>query len=486
MGNAPGNIAEYWDYIENKSQRMIGACVWDWVDQGINMYGKPSNQYYLGGDFGDKPNDFDFVCNGLTTPDRRITAKLLEVKKIYQYIKFKGLALSTGKIEIENKYDFTNLNEYNISWEVIKDGVKSESGTMPSIDLAPNQKTTITVPYNKSLDAGSEYFLNISFSLKNDKSWVKAGHVVAVEQFALTGRQPLTAINTSSMQDIKTYIEGNDLIIGGADFKTIFNTQTGQMSSLQYNAKEMIYNGNGFNLNWYRSVNNDKYADQKYYQTVNDKPVFTYQVSADGKSVTVISSTTASIQSTTPVKVPYLVKYIIYADGTIDMDASFTAPQTNIIHRLGLQVVLPAGMENIHYYARGPHENYWDRKHSALFGQYQTTAKGMEEEHYVRSQSMGNREDVRWVSVTDQNGKGLKISSKDRLGFGALHFTDQALWEAVHDFKLDEIRKPEVYLSLDCIQQGLGNASCGPLPLPEYLIPTNQNLSYSFRIQPSK
>ncbi|MDR2947652.1 MAG: DUF4981 domain-containing protein [Prevotella sp.] len=486
MGNAPGNLAEYWDYIENKSERMIGACVWDWVDQGINMHGKPANQYYLGGDFGDKPNDFDFVCNGLTTPDRRVTAKLLEVKKIYQYIKFKPLSVGTGKIEIENKYDFINLNEYNITWEVIKDGIKSESGTMSSIDLAPNQKTIITVPYTKKLDAGSEYFLNVYFSLKDDRNWAKAGHVVAVEQFALTGRQPLTAINTSSMQNIKTFVEGNDLIIGGADFKTVFNTQTGQMSSLQYNAKEMIYNGNGFNLNWYRSVNNDKYADQKYYQTVNDKPMFTYQVSPDEKSVTVIVNTAATIQSPNPVKIPYLVKYIIYEDGTIDMDASFTAPQVNTIHRLGLQIVLPQGMENVRYFARGPHENYWDRKHSAHFGQYQTTVKGMEEEHYVRSQSMGNRDDVRWVSITDQNGKGLKISSKDKLGFSALHFTDQALWEAVHDFKLDEIRKPEVYLNLDCIQQGLGNASCGPLPLPEYLIPVNQNLSYSFRLQPVK
>lgn len=486
MGNAPGNLAEYWDYIENKSQRMIGACVWDWVDQGINMYGKPANQYYIGGDFGDKPNDYDFVCNGLTTPDRRVTAKLLEVKKIYQYIKFKPLSVSTGKIQIENKYDFTNLTEYDITWEVIKDGVKVESGTMPSIDLAPNQKTVVTIPFNKKLDASSEYFLNVYFSLKDDKNWAKAGHVVAAEQFALTGRQPLTAVNTSSMQNIQVDNQGNDLVINGVGFKTVFNNQTGQMISLQYDGKEMIYDSKGFDLNWYRSVNNDKYADQKYYPTVNDNPLFTYQISPDQKSVTVVSATTATIASSTPVRVPYLVKYVIYADGTIDVDASFTAPQVNTIHRLGLQVVLSEGMDNVRYYGRGPHENYSDRKHSALFGQYQATVKDMEAEHYVRSQSMGNREDVRFVQITDENNNGLKISSKDRLGFTALHFTDQDLWEAIHDFKLDEIRKPEVYLSLDCIQQGLGNASCGPLPLPEYLIPVNQSLNYSFRIQPVK
>ncbi|WP_236263930.1 glycoside hydrolase family 2 TIM barrel-domain containing protein [Dysgonomonas sp. Marseille-P4677] len=487
MGNAPGNLAEYWDYIENKSQRMIGACVWDWVDQGINMYGKPTNQYYLGGDFGDKPNDFDFVCNGLTTPDRRVTAKLLEVKKVYQYIKLKGLSLSTGKIEIENKYDFYNLNEFNITWEVLKDGIKAESGAINPIDLEPNQKTVITIPYNKNLDAGSEYYLNIYFSLKNDTSWAKSGHMVAAEQFALNKRSPLAAIDTFEMQDVVVNTDGDNLVINGDGFKTVFNTQTGIMTSLQYNGKEMIFDNNGFNLNWYRSVNNDKYTDQKYYPTSNDKPMFTHQTSSDGKSITIISNTTATIASEKPVRIPYLVKYVIFANGTIDIDASFTAPQNGrIIHRLGLQVVLPEGTDNVRYYGRGPHENYWDRKHSAFIGQYVTTAKDMEAEHYVRSQSMGNRDDVRWVSITDGNNQGLKISSKDRLGFSALHFTDQALWEAIHDFKLDEIRKPEVYLSLDCIQQGLGNASCGPLPLPEYMIPVNENLSYSFRIEPIK
>ena len=130
MGNAVGNLAQYWDYIENNSQRMIGGCIWDWVDQGINMYGKPENQYYIGGDFGDKPNDFDFVCNGLVTPDRKITAKLLEVKKVYQYIKMKPLSPITGKIEVENRYDFTDFDNFTVNWEIMREGVKCQSGSL--------------------------------------------------------------------------------------------------------------------------------------------------------------------------------------------------------------------------------------------------------------------------------------------------------------------------------------------------------------------
>ncbi len=486
MGNAAGNLAEYWDYIENNSQRMIGGCIWDWVDQAIVKFGGGQNRYYYGGDFGDQPNDADFVCNGLTTPDRRETAKLLEVKKIYQYVKFRPLSLLTGKIEIENRYDFTNLNEFNCTWELIKDGVSVESGSVNPVNLAPNQKTSLVVPYNRSLDSGIEYFLNVYFKLKENTSWEKAGHVVASEQFALNRKQLLPTLQTVSMQSIRSEKTGNDLLISGNEFTTVFDTQTGVMKSLKYGNKEMIYDNKGFELNWYRSLNNDKYTDQNYYPADYNKPVFTYQTSDDKKSVVVIVSKTATIKFEKPIQIPYLVKYQIYADGTIDVDANFTAPAVNRIHRLGLQIILPSGLENIQYYGRGPHENYSDRKHSAFFGLYKTTATGMETEHYVRAQSMGNREDIRWFRVTDNNGQGLKVSSKDRLSFSALHFTDNELWQAKHDFMLDEIRKPEVYLNLDCIQEGVGNASCGPVTLSEYMIPNGQNISYSFRVESVK
>jgi len=485
MGNALGNFAEYWDYIENRSQRMIGGCIWDWVDQGINKYGESKDRYFYGGDFGDKPNDADFACNGITTPDRRVTAKLLEVKKIYQYIKFKPLALVSGKVEIENKYDFLNLNEFNIKWEVIRDGEKIESGTMESPDLAPDQKAILNIPFKRNLEAGKEYFLNMYFSLKNNTSWAQKGHVVASEQFALNSRPTVPAINTSAISSSLSLSEANGtLSINGSDFNVTFNPDNGIISSLKYNGKEMIYNNNGLNLNWYRSVNNDKYTSQDYYKTTYTNPTLTYSVDKEQKSVKVIMSTTATIHNDRLLQVPYFVQYIIYANGAIDVDAFFSRPTNgDIIHRLGLQMLMPQGYENITYYGHGPHENYSDRKVSSFVGLYNTTAKGMEEEHYVRLQSMGNREGVRWFTITDNNNAGLKITSKDNMSFSALHFSDIDAWNGKHDFKLDEIRKPQVYLNLDCIQQGLGNASCGPLPLEKYMIPANQMLGYSFRIE---
>lgn len=484
MGNAPGNLGEYWDYIY-KSERIIGGCVWDWVDQAINKYGEPANKYYYGGDFGDKPNDADFCCNGLTTADRRVTAKLLEAKKVFQYIKMTPLALMSGKIQIENKYDFTNLNQFDIAWEVIKDGVKTESGSLASIDLEPGEKQPVVIPYNKNLEVGKEYFLNVYFSLKNKTIWADKGHLVASEQFALNNRPTVPMVNVDTLKTLDVTTQGNNLIIKGQDFGMTFDTESGTMKSLQYDNKEMFHQNNGLALNWYRSVSNDKYTDQNYYPTTYRKPLVSYQIADDKKSVTVLSYMNATIAYHNPVEIPYLVKYIIYGDGTIDVDANFTLPSNSaIVHRLGLQVVLPQEYDNIQWYGRGPHENYADRKRSAYFGRFNKTVKEMEEEHYVRAQSMGSREDVRWLTISDKNNRGLKITSKDQLSFSALHFSDKDLWEAKHDFELDNIRKSEVYLNLDCIQQGLGNASCGPRPLPQYMIPVNQPIGYSFRIEP--
>ncbi|MDR2039322.1 MAG: DUF4981 domain-containing protein [Bacteroidales bacterium] len=489
MGNAVGNLAEYWDYIENHSQRMIGGCIWDWVDQAINKYGGPQDRYYYGGDFGDQPNDLDFVCNGLTTPDRRITAKLKEVKKVYQYIKIRPADLAEGKIEIENRYDFLNLNEFNISWEILEDGILFAKGEEAPLDLLPNQKTVLTLPINRELKESKEYFLNLYFSLKEDTRWAEKGHIVASEQLALTRRPAIAPVSLHNVPSINLTTQGKDLQINGRGFSIVFDTEAKIMTSLKYSDRELIHDGQGLALNWYRSINNDKYADQKYYPfTFDDRPslLFGYRLDENKKFVEISYGFHGRPQKENAPSVSCKVKYTIYANGVIDVDTEFeTAPFSSItIHRLGLQMALNPFLENITWYGRGPHENYSDRKTGALLGRYSKTVKEMEEEHYVRSQSMGNREDVRWITLTDNYGAGIKITSKDRLNFSALHFTDQELWDARHDFMLDEIRKPEVYLNLDCIQEGVGNASCGPRTLPEYMIPVNTPLNYSFRIEP--
>lgn len=485
MYNAVGNLAEYWDYIENNSQRMIGGCIWDWVDQGLNKIGEPRGRYFYGGDFGDKPNDGDFSCNGLTTPDRRITAKLLEVKKVYQYIKLKPVALLSGRIGIENRYNFIDLSMFDLKWEVIKNGLIVESGILDIPNLQPSQNTSLVIPFNRNLETGSEYFLNVFITLKEDVSWAEKGHIVSSEQFSLSNRIPVPIVNTNNLPELTVKKINNTLNISGEGFSSVVDEKTGILTSLKYKGIEMMHNGAGLKFNWYRSISNDKYADQNYYDSEYTSPIFTYQIAPDKKSLTVLYNSTINIKNDRGIQIPLNIKYVIYSNGIIDVDASFTkSDNSDIIRRLGLQMILPAGYENIQYYGYGPHENYSDRKTSAFVGLYNTTAKGMEAEHYVRTQSMGNREDIRHITITNDKNNGLKISSKDKMNFSALHFSDNDLWQAKHDFMLDKIRKPEVYVNLDCIQQGLGNASCGPRPLDKYMIPVNQPINYSFRIEP--
>ena len=486
MGNAPGNLIEYWDYIENHSERMIGGCIWDWVDQGINKYGYPSDHYFYGGDFGDKPNDADFSCNGLVTPDRGITPKLLETKKVYQYIHFISDNPETGEIRISNGYDFTNLNEFDIIWEVLREGQVVEVGEIASMDLLPDETIQIRIPFKTQIDARYEYFLNIYAERSKATLWSEKGQRVASEQFVLNVCPNEQLPLFSNTLELAVSSE-RDLSIKGQNFQVTFDMKQGSLISWLYQDRELIDKGQGLTFNWYRSVSNDKFTDQNYYEPDHKLLSFSFDVDKKRNCVLVHSRHEILLHTTKKeISVPYQIDYTIYADGKIGVQATFIKPKDGeIIRRLGLQMVLPEDMEYVQWYGRGPHENYIDRKTSAYIGIYQNTVTGMEE-HYVRSQSMGNREDVRWVTITNEKKVGIKVISLDKMSFSALHFTDQTLWMATHDFRLPLVRKPEVYLNIDCMQQGLGNATCGPMPLEQYMIPEDEKISYSFKIEPVK
>ncbi|MDD4636273.1 MAG: glycoside hydrolase family 2 TIM barrel-domain containing protein [Bacteroidales bacterium] len=485
MGNSVGNLAEYWDYIENHSKRMIGGCIWDWVDQGINMKGRPTDEYYYGGDFGDKPNDFDFCCNGLTTPDRQMTPKLYEVKKCYQYIKIKAVDAAKGKIQVENRYDFLNLNEFRLTWTILKDGKPISTNQMDAPAAKPNEIVTIPLPVNVVMDNNSEYFLNVSFSLKNNTVWAKAGHVVADEQMAMNERPQLVQPIVISEKTPKPEVSNaNDMTtVKGEGYSVTFNRLSGILTSLVYNNTEMIFKSEGPTFNWYRSINNDRRTYKETTVTLKDISV---SYGMEGQII-VATDMEASINGERNAVYPYSVRYAIYGNGTIDITTNFKSVATSYrIPRYGLSLSLMPGMENVEYYGEGPHENYWDRKTSSYFGQYKTTVTNMEEA-YVRSESMGNREDARWIAISNNSNKGIRITVKDNLSFSALHFTDKQLWNDLkHGHELKDNRLQQTILNLDCIQRGLGNASCGPGQLPEYEIPTDTTLSFTFRIEPIK
>lgn len=480
MGNAVGNLDEYWNYIENSSKRMIGGCIWEWVDLNLNKKGEPQDHYYFGGDFGDIPNDGEFNCKGLVTPDRQVTSKLLEVKKIYQYVKFEIIDSSEAKVRITNKYSFTNLNQFSLHWKLMKDGFLVKSGEIAPVNAEPGAYAEVIVPIAGLMDKTGEYFLNLEVALKNGNSWAKAGYAIASGQFALNSRPPLPPVNLNNSLPIKTSEQDDRLIIQGKDFEIAFNKKTGVLGSLQYNGKELIYNKNGLTFNWYRSINNDSC---KYFDTNVEVSGFSYKLDTCGNVLIVKTSLETVIYNGVNNRFPYQVTYTVYANGAIDISSSFINPPEGFHPpRFGLQMALIPGMENLKWYGRGPNESYPDRKQSVFIGLYERKVTETEE-NYVRLQSMGNHEDVRWLVFTGNDGSGLRITSFDKLSFTALHFTDRQLWNTKYGFKLNEIRTPEIYLTLDCIQRGIGNASCGPQARPQYQIPVGSTFFYTFRIE---
>lgn len=479
MGNAVGNLEEYWDYIEYHSNRMIGGCIWDWVDQAINKPGEPKDHFYFGGSFGDAPNDNDFCCNGLVTADRRITPKLLEVKKVYQYISFK--MNDKNSVELHNRYTVHNMTHFNLHYTLEKDGkvIKEEEFGLP--DGKPGERRTIHVPMERYLtDPNAEYFVTFEVKLKHNCVWAQAGHVVATEQFALNEKPNKPAAITAETPGndlLKAYEEERRYVrFENSNCKVSFDMATGQMIGLCYTGQEVLHRQQGLGLNWYRSINNDP---RNWIDTQIKLQNFTWAQAEDKKSAKVTVELEAIVGKT---RVPHILNYTIHGNGTIDVEASFKTGSDFNLPRLALQTSLNPALDKVTWFGRGPIENYQDRKNAAYVGLYSANVKDMSE-HYARTQSMGGRCDSRWLTLTDNNGKGIKITPNGTIDFSVQHYTDRELWQVKYAHDLANIRRSEVILNLDCVQRGLGNASCGPGPRPKYEIKKNSVYSYSFRIE---
>jgi len=335
----------------------------------------------------------------------------------------------------------------------------------------------LTLPYTKTFDPAGEYFLNLYVTLKQDQRWAQAGYLVASDQLALQYRPAQQAVIPTAPDVLAVTLVGSIQTIQGKDFTVVFNKTTGIMTSLNYNDLNVIYGGKGPGFSYFRSITNQK---MEYSQPTITCKSFVVTPSADTKTV-VVATTMSAVNALGTF--PHTITYTIYANGVIDVNASITNNGAiGTLPRVGLQLQLPAGLENVEWYGRGPQENYIDRNKSSFIGRYINTVSGLTE-HYIRPQSNGNHEDIRWVKITDDANRGLKITSKGNLNFIAQHYTDAQQWTATHDFDLVALKRPETYLSLDYLQQGLGNASCGPDQLTKYKVPGATTFTFGFRIE---
>lgn len=481
MGNALGNFKEYWDEIYS-NPRMLGGFIWDWVDQGIYKT-LPDGRIMVayGGDFGDKPNLKAFCFNGLLMSDRETTPKYWEVKKVYSPVE---LRVESGELRVTNRNHHTDLSQYRCLWTLSIDGKQKDQVEITLPKVAPGESETIPLPVSiagkkASAKATSDLRLTISFILKRDALWAKAGHEVAWEQFCIQ-EGALLSSKLENRGRLKVRADEEHLSISGSGFSIQWEKNaTGSLTSLTYHGKEMLAHPADFPLQpvtqaFRAPTDNDKSfgnwlaKDWSLHQMDNPRislDSFKHEVCEDGAVI-------VRVQTRNRYKEGAIVTtslYTILSDGTIDLKTTFQ-PQGILpeLPRLGIAFCLSSDYNTFIWQGRGPQDNYPDRKTSAAVGLWKGSVAD-QYVHYPRPQDSGNKEEVCRLMLTDRHGKGIRVDAvEDVFSASALHYTAQDLYKETHDCNLKP--RPEVILSLDAAVLGLGNSSCGPGVLKKYAI----------------
>ena len=500
MGNACGNLIDYWNAMESTNY-FIGGAIWDWVDQAMNYYDKKTGEKFwaYGGDFGDKPNDGMFCMNGVMRPDLSPKAQYFEVKKVYQNVGVKAVDMKKGQVEIFNKNYFTPLHDYQIVWSLYEDGVcvkKNQPVQGPRMVLGPRDKQVYTLRYDfDELNPQSEYFVKVQFLLNEDQPWAKKGYAQMEEQLQVkpAGEFQSVAEVAKGNKAITKAQEGNLVVLSGDGFLAKFDTKTGSIYSLTYGGQQIIKDGEGPKLDCFRApTDNDNWAAQNWALLGLYKfqhKVLDWKVIENNKDGNVLLSFSVESQAPyagflknassvgrEPDGVYQLVDqknlpmgpndlkfttnqiWTVYPDGSVEFQGAISSNKPSAdLARLGYVMELPSELVNFNYYGRGPINNYNDRKvgqnielHSQKVG---------EEIILPKPQSMGNREEVRWMSLTDETGRGAAFIADGLMSVSALPWSQQELTGAAHIYQLP--KSSGIHLHLDAKVTGLGGNSCG-------------------------
>ena len=477
MGNAVGNLQDYWDIIEG-SNYGIGGCIWDWVDQSIydpqaikkgELMKNGFPHFTTGYDY-PGPHQGNFCNNGIITADRAWTAKLTEVKKVYQNVKF---TYSNGVLQIKNKYNFINLDNFALRYSLLSNGNIVEEKTVTAPSVAPGSTGTIALDIATEFEQGKEYALNVELLTKSAEEWCVAGYPMAMEQFVLQERSALGYVTPDA--EVLTVDKNNGCKVSNGNITFAVNT-SGFVTEWVANGVKVLEQGNYpiySNIRWIE--NESPYGEHKFGDStasINSASVSS-ALSGDGKTCNI----TVNVQHG---KCPYVVTYTVYASGVVDMKIDYS-PKTSGLRRIGIDMLFPAGYENVEYYAKGPWENYIDRQTGSFLGRYTTTVDDMFE-MYPHPQSHGNRMALRDLTMWNpQNGNTIKIETEGQVSFSLSHYNQsQYLTPELHpwDLSKDEV----VYATFDYMQRGLGNGSCGPGTESQYHCTYNQTVSHKMRI----
>jgi len=482
MGEAVGNLQEYWDIIEG-SKAGIGGCIWDWVDQSIyrasdiknGKFKKNGYNYYMSGYDFPGPNQGNFVNNGIITADRAWTAKLTEVKHVYQYVKFTNFNKLTKILTIKNKYDFTNLNNFYVKYVVLHNGIEVETGMVDIPSVLPDGTSSLSIPFTTDYSQNGEYLINFYVCLKQSTTWADAGYYVADNQYTLRGRDEILQAVIDTADDMTLTQNASLSNITNSKFTISFDSK-GNITSWKSNNNDVLNAGsNGPVFNNFRWIDNDGNGDTN--NGITSSVMKSVTMSEDKKSCKIEVTVNGS-------KCPYTIVYTIYSTGIVDINPTFS-PAVDELRRIGLSIVFPKGYENVEYYAKGPWSNYIDRQTGSFLGRYVTTVDDMFEP-LSHPQTNGDHQGLRELVLENNNtGDTLEIETEGQVSFSLSHY-DETKYTTYQLHPWDLTRLNPIYAHFDYIQRGIGNGSCGPSTIDKYKCPSSGTYSYKLRIIPKK
>ena len=484
MGNSVGNLKDYWDVIYAHDQ-LQGGFIWDWVDQGLRKTNDAGESFFAyGGDYGPAgtPSAANFCINGLVSPDREPNPSLWEVKKVYQYVHFEPVELLSGRVRIDNRYDFTNLSELSFRWTLEADGEVMAGESEIRLNIDPHGSKELELPLPRIQAApGVEYFLELAFDTAD-------GHEVAWEQFQLPIDAPKVASELRRISKMAPLTTEEELTIAGDRFVVTLDRGRGELTSIVYEGVEVLRTGPEPNfwraptdndygndmperLGMWRSAGPDRVVEEVSYRQNSDRDVVIdvfARLSPGGSRLA--------------------TSYHVYGSGDIIVEQTLTPGRPDLpdLPRFGMTLTMPAEFDTMTWFGRGPHETYWDRKSGARVGLY-TGSVFDQYTPYIRPQENGNKTDVRWVALTNRAGFGLLAVGMPTLGVSAYPFLNEDFdsGDAKRQRHTTDVKRRDlVTLNLDYKHMGVGgDTSWGARTHPEYTLPARE-YRYRYRLRP--
>ena len=481
MGNSLGGLREYWDLIWSEPMAQ-GGFIWDWVDQTFLEHKPDGTPFWAyGGDYDEGRNDGNFLANGLVQPDRTLNPHAWEAKKVMQPVQFE---FDGTVLVVANRHDHIDLSGLTFGWRLDIDGRAAATETLSDVIAKPGATATVDLQLPAvDIEAGQEAFLTVEARAKPGyQSLVPQGHVVAWEQFPLPS--PAAAQDKApAPSDLGLITEDDGVVITGRNFTVVFSKNSGLLTAWRVEDTHLLTSPLRPHF-WRAPVDNDVGAgipaELGIWRAAHEsRRLVDFSVKQnEDRSVTV--STVASYLDG---QLIYSADYDVYGNGRVTVTAAVQpAESANLpeFYRIGMTTTVPSTLDRLDWFGRGPHESYADRVASAAVGRYSGSVT-QQFHDYSRPQETGNKQDVRWMSLRENNGAGIEVGGDPVVHVNALPFRYEKLDYYPGEQRHGADLKPgdDYTLNIDAHQMGVGgDNSWGFWPLPEYRLPLR---AYEYR-----